>query len=144
MRPMEVETLLRDPVRYAYLRHIGAYQEIGPTFGKMASVAGGAGLRLGWAWLDPGPRTRTAALGVEGRAMAAIALGLVPVFAVAGSIEGFVTPSPLWSWLRLTIGALALLGVLVYVAVLGGRGARAGELGDLGDAEGAAVLPVAG
>lgn len=107
-------------------------------------VAGGAGLRLGWAWIDPGPRTRTAALGVEGRAMAAIALGLIPVFAVAGSIEGFVTPSPLWPWLRLTIGALALLGFVAYVYVLGGRGARAGELGDLGDAEGAAVLPVAG
>lgn len=107
-------------------------------------VAAGAGLRLGWAWVDPGRRTRATALGVEGRAMAAVALGLIPVFAVAGCIEGFVTPSPLWTPVKLAIGALALAGFLAYVGVLGRRGARAGETGDLMAGEGAAVLPYAG
>ncbi|RKS72558.1 putative membrane protein SpoIIM required for sporulation [Motilibacter peucedani] len=107
-------------------------------------VAAGAGLRLGWAWVAPGRRTRATALGVEGRAMAAVALGLVPVFAVAGTIEGFVTPSGLWSPVKLAIGALALGGFLAYVGVLGSRGARAGETGDLLADEGAAELPWAG
>ncbi|NHC43740.1 stage II sporulation protein M [Motilibacter aurantiacus] len=106
-------------------------------------VAAGAGMRLGWALIDPGPRTRARALGEEGRAMAAIALGLVAVFAVAGCIEGFVTPSPLPSAVRLAIGALALLGFLAYVAVLGRRGAQAGEVGDLAPEQAAAHVPTA-
>ena len=58
-------------------------------------VAAGTGLRLFWAWVEPGPRTRSQALAEEGRAAFAIAVGLVGVLAVSGFIEGFVTPSGL-------------------------------------------------
>ena len=40
-------------------------------------VAAGVGLRLFWAWVAPGPRTRAPALAQEGRAAAAVAIGLV-------------------------------------------------------------------
>ena len=53
-------------------------------------IAGGAGLRLGWTLIDPGDRTRRAALAEEGRRALPIIAGLVLVFAVAGTIEGFV------------------------------------------------------
>ena len=47
-------------------------------------VAGGAGMRLGWQWFDPGPRPRSVALAEEGRAAVTIALGLVVVLLVCG------------------------------------------------------------
>src|SRR5205814_7330559 len=51
-------------------------------------VAGGAGLRLGWTLIDPGDRTRRAALAEEGRRALVVVAGLVLVFAAAGTIEG--------------------------------------------------------
>jgi len=106
-------------------------------------VAGGAGLRLGWTWIDPGPDPRPVALAREGRAAMGIAIGLVVVLFVSGIIEAFVTPSGLPTWARIGIGVVAELTFLTYVFVLGGRAARAGETGDI-DAAGAGDLrPVA-
>ena len=58
-------------------------------------IAGAAGLRLGWAIIDPGDRARRDALAEQGRRSVVIILGLIVVFAVAGVIEGFVTGSSL-------------------------------------------------
>lgn len=108
-------------------------------------VAAGAGMRLGWQWADPGPRTRAAALAEEGRAAVAIALGLVPVLLVSGIIEAFVTPSSLPTWARILIGALALAAFLAYVAVYGRRAALAGVTGDVSDEGGVTEqVPVSG
>lgn len=94
-------------------------------------VAAAAGLRIFWAWVAPGPRTRGAALADDARALFAVAIGLVFFLLVAGVIEGFVTPAP-WPWpVKIGIGALALAALLAYMLVLGGRAARAGETGDL-------------
>ncbi len=106
-------------------------------------VAAGVGLKVGWAWVDPGPRTRVQALGEEGRAAVAVALGLILVLFVSGILEAFVTPSPLPTWARIAIGVLAEVAFLTYVVVLGGRAARANETGDLARGEGADVAPVA-
>jgi len=70
-------------------------------------VAAGAGLRLGWAWVDPGRLPRGRAVAAAGREAITVALGLVVVFAVSGVIEAFVTPSPLSTWARVGIGGLA-------------------------------------
>lgn len=56
-------------------------------------VAGAAGLRMGWALVDPGRRRRSQALVVEARAAVEIALGTAPWLVLAGLIEGLVTPS---------------------------------------------------
>src|SRR5207302_3455218 len=61
-------------------------------------IAGGAGLRLGWTLIDPGDRPCRTALADEGRRALAIVLGLVVVFAAAGTIEGFVHGSSLPTW----------------------------------------------
>jgi uncharacterized membrane protein SpoIIM required for sporulation len=106
-------------------------------------VAAGTGLRLGWTLVDPGPRTRRTALAEEGRAAIGMAIGLALVLFVSGAIEGFVTPSGLPTWARVTIGVLAELAFLVYVYVLGGRAARAGETGDVEAAERSATVPTA-
>ena len=108
-------------------------------------VAAGAGIRLGWQLIDPGPTTRAEAFAREGRAAVSIALGLVVVLAVSGVIEAFVTPSGLPTWARIGIGALAWLGFLAYVWVYGGRAARAGFTGDVvGAASRTASAPVSG
>jgi uncharacterized membrane protein SpoIIM required for sporulation len=94
-------------------------------------VAAGAGLRLGWTMIDPGPRRRADALAEEGRSTMIIALGLVVVLGVSGAIEGFVTPSGLPTWARVGIGLVAESAFIAYVWVVGRRAARAGESADL-------------
>lgn len=107
-------------------------------------VAGGVGLRLFWAWVDPGPQPRLRSFSQEGRTAIGIALGLVLVFLVSGIIEGFVTPSGLPTWARIAIGVLALGAFLAYVFVPGRRAALAGETGDIAAADRGDAVPVAG
>ncbi len=107
-------------------------------------VAAGVGLRIGWSWIAPGPlRSRGRALAETARAGMLVALGLVVVLGVSGLIEAFVTPSPLPTPVRIGIGAVAWLGFLAYVFVLGGRAARAAETADLAPELNADVLPAA-
>ena len=94
-------------------------------------VALAAGLRLFWAWIDPGSRSRVEALAQEGRAMVGIAIGLVVVLFVSGVVEAYVTPSPLPTWARISIGTAVWGLFVVYVVVLGRRAVRAGETGDI-------------
>lgn len=96
-------------------------------------VAAGTGLRLMWAWVAPGPRTRSQSLASEGRSASGVVLGLVGVLLVSGIIEAFVTPSGLPTWARISIGVLAEVLFLAYVFVLGRRAVRAGYTGDVAD-----------
>lgn len=105
-------------------------------------LAASAGLRLGWAIIDPGPRPRVRALAEEGRALFTIAIGLVFVLLVSGMIEAFVTPSPLPTWARIGIGVVAEAAFLAWVLAAGRRAVRAGESGDIIEAPD--HLPVAG
>lgn len=94
-------------------------------------LAAGAGMRLGWAVIDPGPRRRAEALAEQGRAVMSVALGLVVVLLVSGLLEAGVTPSGLPTWARVGIGVLAEVAFLAYVVVLGRRALTAGETGDV-------------
>jgi uncharacterized membrane protein SpoIIM required for sporulation len=105
-------------------------------------LAAAAGLRLGWTIIDPGPRRRAQALAEEGRATITIALGAIVLLATSGVIEAFVTPSPLPSWARIGIGAVAETAMLSYVLVAGRRAARLGLSADIREAP--EQLPVLG
>ena len=105
-------------------------------------VAAGAGLRVGWAWIDPGPLPRTRALARAGREAITVAVGLVVVLAATGVIEAFVTPSPLPTAARVGIGVLAEAVFFAYVLRYGRRAAGAGETGDLGLGQREDVAPV--
>lgn len=107
-------------------------------------VAAGAGLRLFWAWVDPGPLPRSRSLAREGRSMLTVAMGLVGVLLVSGIVEAFVTPSPLPTWARIAIGAVVWIAFLAYVWHFGRRAAAAGETGDLRADLIEDTLPVAG
>ena len=97
-------------------------------------LAAAAGLRMGWAVIDPGPRRRVQALAEEGRATVTVALGLIVVLATSGAIEAFVTPSSLPSWVRIGIGAVAEAGFLAYVILAGRRAQRLGLSADIAEA----------
>lgn len=96
-------------------------------------VAGAAGLRLSWALVAPGDRTRGEAFRDEGMRAVVIVMGLALWFVVAGIIEGFVTPSGLPTVLRVAVGVAALAVVVVYVVLLGARAERRGLTGLLGE-----------
>jgi uncharacterized membrane protein SpoIIM required for sporulation len=107
-------------------------------------VAAAGGLRIFWAWIAPGARTRGQALAEDARALFTVAIGLVFVLFVSGVIEGFVTPAP-WPWpVKIGIGACALLAFLAYMLIIGGRAYRAGETGDLAEFEAGARRIFAG
>jgi uncharacterized membrane protein SpoIIM required for sporulation len=82
-------------------------------------VAGAAGMRMGWALIEPGRRTRAAALGVEAREAIAVVLGTAPWLVLAGLIEGFLTPAGLGLPATLTIGIAAAAAYWTLVLVLG-------------------------
>ncbi|MET0725368.1 MAG: stage II sporulation protein M [Leifsonia sp.] len=99
-------------------------------------VAAAAGLRIFWAWIAPGARTRGQALAEDARALFTVAIGLAVWLFISGIIEGFVTPAP-WPWaVKIGIGIAAAAAFYAYMLVLGRRAALAGETGDLGEFEG--------
>ncbi len=111
----------RGDVMFAYILPHGLL-ELTSVF-----VAAAAGLRIFWAWIAPGARTRGQALAF-----------------VSGLIEGFVTPSALPVWVKIAIGVLALAAFLFYMLVVGRRAVRAGETGDLTEFEAGDRRVVAG
>ena len=83
-------------------------------------VGAGVGLRTAWTWIPPGPlRTRGQALAACAREAMVVAVGLVPVLAVAGLLEAYVTPSTLPAGLRIGVGCAVWLLFLGYALGLG-------------------------
>jgi uncharacterized membrane protein SpoIIM required for sporulation len=107
-------------------------------------IAAGVGLRIGWAWIAPGPdRTRARALAERARSGMVVALGLALVLLVSGLIEGFVTPAPLPIPVRLGFGALVWLGFLGYLVWFGARASLADQGADVDPLDRPATLPTA-
>lgn len=105
-------------------------------------VAGAAGLKIFWTIIDPGPRPRARALAEEGRALFTVAIGLAGALAVSGLIEGFITGSSMFWWLKIVIGAVALAAFWAYIIYFGRRAVADGETGDLDADKAGAVAPV--
>lgn len=83
-------------------------------------IAGGAGLQLGWSVVRPGLLTRRASLVLATRRAAHLLLGCIPLLVVAGTIEGFISPSGLPLAAKLIVALTS--GVLLYgYLVLAGR-----------------------
>ena len=83
-------------------------------------LSSGAGLRLAWAILHPGERSRGDALRLAGAQAVRVMLLVVPVLGVAGLLEAFLSPSGASSLVKAAAGLLT--GVLLwgYIA-FGGR-----------------------
>jgi uncharacterized membrane protein SpoIIM required for sporulation len=69
-------------------------------------IAGAAGFRLGHAMLFPGAlrwRESVARGGIEATRLVS---GIIPLLVIAGSLEGFFSPSHAPVWLKFTVGGL--------------------------------------
>ena len=87
-------------------------------------VAGAAGLRLGWALVEPGPGSRGDALRREARPALALVLGTAPWLVVAGLVEGYLTPTGMGMNAALAVGCA--LAAIYWALVVGlGRRSRA-------------------
>ncbi len=87
-------------------------------------IAGGAGLRIAQGMLFPGLLSRQDSLAKAGGEAVRLLMGVVPILIVAGSIEGFISPSSLpWQWKFTLAGAIAVIffSYLFFCARDGGR-----------------------
>jgi uncharacterized membrane protein SpoIIM required for sporulation len=82
-------------------------------------IAGGAGLMLGWALLNPGERSRRDALKLAGREALKLMLGVAAMLVVAGTIEGFFSPSMVPDHLKLAVAAVLGLAEYTYLFMAG-------------------------
>ena len=91
-------------------------------------IAGGAGLTLGWAIIQPGLMRRRDALALAARKSVRLIIGCVPLLVIAGTIEGFISPAETIPWpIKWGIGLLS--GVLLYsYLLLAGRERRRWKL----------------
>ncbi|HVF74131.1 MAG TPA: stage II sporulation protein M [Acidimicrobiales bacterium] len=67
-------------------------------------VAGAAGLRMGWAVVDPGRRRRGAALLAEARPGAELVMGTALWLVLAGLVEGYISPAGLGPAVNWSVG----------------------------------------
>jgi uncharacterized membrane protein SpoIIM required for sporulation/uncharacterized RDD family membrane protein YckC len=84
-------------------------------------IAGGAGLWMGSAMLLPGRRTRREVLVERCREAVSLVAGTTMMLVVAGSIEGFVSPSTLPREVKFTFAAVVALVLVIYL-LFAGRG----------------------
>ncbi len=75
-------------------------------------ISGGCGLQLGWAIVHPGLEQRGEAIIRAGRRALILILGAVPLLVVAGTLEGFLSPTHAPALLKLLTGLTT--GVLLY------------------------------
>lgn len=80
-------------------------------------IAGGSGLRLGWAMLQPGLLRRRDALALAARKAVRLVIGCVPLLVIAGLIEGFISPATSLPW-PIHWGVGVGSGVLLYCYLL--------------------------
>jgi uncharacterized membrane protein SpoIIM required for sporulation len=89
-------------------------------------IAAGAGLRIGWAIIEPADRLRSRALAEESAEAVIAVIGAIPAFLVAALIEGFVTGTSAPNWFEIGLGVAA---ELAYIAFLMGGSSRKGQPG---------------
>jgi uncharacterized membrane protein SpoIIM required for sporulation len=78
-------------------------------------IAGGAGLRLASGMLFPGLYSRRDSLARAGREATRLVAGIIPMLVIAGTIEGFFSPSGAAVGLKFAVGAVLFTLLLVWL-----------------------------
>lgn len=78
-------------------------------------ICGGAGLVLGSALIAPGRYARRDALLVAGRDAVKMMVGTVPLFIIAGLIEGNISHASLPHWVKFTLAAAQFAALVAYI-----------------------------
>jgi uncharacterized membrane protein SpoIIM required for sporulation len=82
-------------------------------------LSGGAGLLIGSAMLLPGDLSRADALKTRGLDAIRLVAGCVPILVVAGTIEGFVSPSPINPAIKFAVGITTGIALYAYLLLAG-------------------------
>ncbi|HEX8247464.1 MAG TPA: stage II sporulation protein M [Pyrinomonadaceae bacterium] len=82
-------------------------------------IAGGAGMLIGYAMINPGDLSRAEALKKNGMEAARLAIGCACLLFVAGIIEGFLSPSRLPAWVKFGTGILTGIAMYSYLFLVG-------------------------
>ncbi len=80
-------------------------------------IAGGAGLLMGYKILVPGVFSRAMQLRRQALRSVQLLLGTVPLFIIAGTIEGFITPSPIPLDAKYAVALLTVIALVTYIGV---------------------------
>jgi uncharacterized membrane protein SpoIIM required for sporulation len=78
-------------------------------------IAGGAGLRLASGMLFPGLYSRRDSIARAGREAARLVAGIIPMLVIAGTIEGFFSPSATPAGLKFAVGAMLFTLLLLWL-----------------------------
>lgn len=78
-------------------------------------IAGGAGFRLGYGMLFPGTLRWKDAVARAGIEAARLVSGIIPMLVVAGSLEGFFSPSAAPVWLKFSVGGMLFAFLLLWL-----------------------------
>jgi uncharacterized membrane protein SpoIIM required for sporulation len=87
-------------------------------------IAGGGGLLMAKGLLFPGTLPRRASVAFEGARAVRLVLGIIPMLIVAGTIEGFVSPSEIAVKWKYTVAAGLFGLLLLYVMRKGPKAPR--------------------
>lgn len=79
-------------------------------------IAGGAGLHMGYRMINPGSYTWKYRFLRSVRESSLLLIGTIPLFVIAGIIEGYVTPSSLPLGAKYGFAAITLLALGLYIA----------------------------
>lgn len=80
-------------------------------------IAGGAGLLMGYKLFVPGQYSRGFQLKQQARRSVQLLLGTIPLFVLAGIIEGFITPADISLEAKYIVAFLTVIGLLLYVVI---------------------------
>lgn len=80
-------------------------------------IAGGAGLLMGYKLFVPGPYTRGYQLKQQAKRSVQLFLGTIPLFIIAGIIEGFITPTNLSLEIKYIVAFLTVIGLILYIMI---------------------------
>jgi len=74
---------------------------------------------IGYALINPGELSRSAALKKNGLEAVRLAIGCSCLLVIAGIIEGFLSPSDLPAWVKYGTGILTGIAMYSYLCLVG-------------------------
>jgi len=80
-------------------------------------IAGGAGLLMGYKLFVPGQFSRGYQLKTQAQRSVQLLIGTIPLFVIAGLIEGFITPAAIPLAAKYSVACITVFGLILYIVI---------------------------
>jgi uncharacterized membrane protein SpoIIM required for sporulation len=80
-------------------------------------IAGGAGLLMGYKLFVPGQFSRGYQLKTQAKRSVQLLIGTIPLFVIAGLIEGFITPAAIPLSIKYGVACITVIGLILYLLI---------------------------